>query len=53
MPGSQYSVNKNIMFKTSVLRSGLHDYSDTYIVVKGVIGLPVATANENDKCVYK
>ena len=31
----QYSVNKNIRFKTSMLRSGLRDYSDVYIPVKG------------------
>ena len=31
----QNSVNKNIRFKTSMLRSDLCDYSDTYIVVKG------------------
>ena len=32
-----YSVNKNIRFKTSILRSDLCDYSDTYIVVKWTI----------------
>ena len=31
----QNSVNKNIRFKTSMLRSDLCDYSNTYIVVKG------------------
>ena len=31
----QNSVNKNVRFKTSMLRSDLCDYSDTYIVVKG------------------
>ena len=45
----QYSVNKNIRFKTSVLRSNLCDYSDVYIVVKGTIDLLAAAANENDK----
>ena len=35
--GSQYSVNKNISFKTPMLRSDLCDHSDTYIVVKGTI----------------
>ena len=33
----QYSVNKNIMFKTSMLRSDSSDYSDAYIVMKGTI----------------
>ena len=35
----QYSVNKNIRFKTSMLRSNLCDYSDAYIVVKGRINV--------------
>ena len=37
LPSGQYSVNKNIRFKTSMLRSDLCDYSDAYIVVKGTI----------------
>ena len=32
--GSQYSANKNIRFKTPVLRSDLYDDSDAYVVVK-------------------
>ena len=32
-----YSHNKQIKFKTSMLRSSLCDYSDAYIVVKGNI----------------
>ena len=32
-----YSVNRQINFKTSMLRSSLCDYSDTYILVKGNI----------------
>ena len=30
---NQYSVNKNVRFKTLMLRSDLYDYSDAYIVV--------------------
>ena len=45
----QYSVKKNIWFKTSMLRSDLCDYSDVYIVVKGTIDLSVDAANENHK----
>ena len=30
-----YSVNKQVNFKTSMPRSSLCDYSDTYIFVKG------------------
>ena len=32
-----YNVNKEIRFKTSMLRSDLCDFSDAYIVVKGNI----------------
>ena len=32
--GGNYSVNKEIRIKTSMLRSNLYDYSDSYIVVK-------------------
>ena len=35
----QYSINKNMRFKTSMLKSDLCDYSDAYIVVKGIIVL--------------
>ena len=33
----RYKANKQIRFKTSILRSDLCDYSDAYIVVKGTI----------------
>ena len=33
----QYSVNKNIRFKTSMISLDLCDYSDAYLVVKGII----------------
>ena len=42
--GEAYSTNKQIRFKTSMLRSDLCDYSDSYIVVKGTI-----TVEEADK----
>ena len=35
--GGQYSADKNIRFKISMLRSDLCDYCDTYIVVKSTI----------------
>ena len=39
-----------IIFKTSILRSDLCDYSDAYIVAKGTIDLSAATENDkNDK----
>ena len=37
LPGGQYSVNKNISFKTSKLRSDMCKYSDGNIVVKDTI----------------
>ena len=45
----QYSVNKNIRFKTPTLRSDLCDYSNAYIVVKGTVYLLASAANENNK----
>ena len=45
----QYSISKNIRFKTSMLRSDLCDYSDTYIVVKGTVNHLAAAANEDYK----
>ena len=49
LSNGQYSVNKNMSFKTSMLRSDLCDYSDAYIVAKGTIDLLAAAANKNDK----
>ena len=37
LSSGQYSGNKNIRFKTSMLRPDLYDYSDAYIVVKETI----------------
>ena len=53
-----YSLNKNIKFKTSMLRSSLFDFSDTYIIVKGNItvnntGKGAAPTNSNKKVVFK
>ena len=42
----QYSVNKSIRFKASIVRSNLCDYIDAYIVVKGAI---TAEGNNDDK----
>ena len=41
----RYKPSKQIRFKTSMLRSDLCDYSDSYIVVKGTI---TATDPDND-----
>ena len=45
LSSGQYSVKKNLKFKTSVLRSDLCDYSDAYIVVKGIINVRDTNAN--------
>ena len=50
LPSGQYSVNKNIRFKTSMLRSDLSDYGNTYIVVKGTITVEdTNNANKRNK----
>ena len=44
-----YSENKSIRFKTPMLRSDLCDYSDAYILVKGIITVNgVVNGAEND-----
>ena len=53
-----YSPNKQIKFKTSMLRSSLCDYSDAYILVKGNITVnntaaDDADANNNKKVIFK
>ena len=45
--GETYNTNKQIRFKTSMLRSDLCDYSDAYIVVKRIITAS-ATAGVNN-----
>lgn len=45
----KYSSNKNIRFKTPVLRSDLWDYSDLYIIAKGKIDPLPPIVNEHDK----
>ena len=47
LSNGQYSVDKNIRFKTSMLRTDLCDYSDAYIVVKRTI--TVAGTNVNNR----
>ena len=42
----RYKPNKQIRFKTSMLRSDLFDYSDAYIVVKGNITLTKTNGRE-------
>ena len=54
-----FSVNRQINFKTSMLRSSLCDYSDAYIFVKGNITVNNTAAggadanNTNKKVIFK
>ena len=53
-----YSPNKQIKFKTSMLRSSLCDYSDAYILIKGNITVnntagAAAANNTNKKVIFK
>ena len=45
--GGVYDCKKQIRFKTSMLRSDLCDFSDTYILVKGTIMLIIMPTIEN------
>ena len=47
--GETYNTNKQIRFKTSMLRSNLCDYSDAHIVVKGKITVTNPNHNAYDK----
>ena len=47
--GETYNTNKQIRFKTSMLRSDLCDYSDAYIVAKGKITVTNPNNNAYDK----
>ena len=44
--GETYNTNKQIRFKTSMFISDLCDYSDAYIVVKGIVNV---RADERDR----
>ena len=48
-----YSPNKQIRFKTTMLRSSLCDYSDAYILVKEKISVNAAANNTNKKAIFK
>ena len=53
-----YNIGSQIKFKTSIIRSSLCDYSDSYILVKGTITVPNrGTAedpnNRNKKVIFK
>ena len=55
LSSGQYSLNKNIRFKTSMLRSDLCDNSDAYVIVKR--GITVEGDNDdktrNKKLTFK
>ena len=54
-----YTVNSQIKFKTTMLKSSLGDYSDAYILVKGTISVNntaaqgAAANNNNKKVIFK
>ena len=54
-----YNVNSQIKFKTTMLKSSLCDYSDAYILVKGIISVnntaaaDAAVNNTNKKVIFK
>ena len=54
-----YNVNSQIKFKTTMLKFGLCDYSDSYIIVKGTITVNntaadgVAANNTDKKVIFK
>ena len=43
-----YNVNKEIRIKTSMLRSDLCDFSDAYVVIKGIISVTTNTFTADD-----
>ena len=45
----RYKPNKQIRFKTSMLRSDLCDFSDAYVVMKGAIAVTNPDNNAYDK----
>ena len=50
LSGGQYSVYKNIKFKTPMLTSDLCDYNDPYIVLKGIMTVEgTSDANKRNK----
>ena len=55
LSSGQYSANKNIRFKTTMLRLNLRDYSDAYIVLKGRITVDgtVEAKEKNKKITFK
>ena len=54
-----YSVNSQIKFKSTMLKSSLCDYSDAYILVKGTVsvnnttGADAAVNNDDKKVIFK
>ena len=45
--GETYNTNKQIRFKTSMLRSDLCDFNDAYIVAKGIVTVTVSADERN------
>ena len=49
LSSGHYFVNKNVRFKSLMLRSNLYDYRDAQVIAKGEIYVLAVGANENDK----
>ena len=47
LSGKPYNTDRQIKFKTSMLRSDLCDYSDAYIVVEGTITVKATEGDDN------
>ena len=52
----KHKTNSQIKYQTSMLRSSLYDYGNTYILVKRTVTIPtilLPTANNNKEVVFK
>ena len=47
LSGKTYNTNKEIRFKTSMLRSDLCDFSDACIVLKGIVTVSATDGDNN------
>ena len=47
--GGAYNINKQIRFKTPMLRSDFCDYSDAYLVVKGVVNVSAEGKDRDER----
>ena len=48
-----YNTNSDIRFRTTMLKSSLCDYSDAYMLVKGIIAITGAGDNAGARQAYE